>query len=89
MRLDTQRFIETFARAGEHALGGVGAAEIEMREVARVVAPSGDGAFEPGDGIVVLFELDQIRADVVVGIAEFGSTSMARLHSAIASSILP
>ncbi len=71
-RFDAQRFVETFARAGQHAFRGIGAAEIEMREVARVVARSGDGAFEPRDGFVVFFQLDQVRADVVVGIAEFG-----------------
>ncbi len=43
-----------------------------MREVTRVVTRSGDGAFEPGDRFVVLFQLDKVRADVVVGIAEFG-----------------
>ena len=71
-RFDAQRFIETFTRAGQHAFGGVSAAKIEMREVARLVARSGDGTFKPGDGFVILFELNQVRADVVVRIAEIG-----------------
>jgi len=40
--------------------------------VARLIARCALGAFEPGHGVVQRALLDQVRADVVVGVAEVG-----------------
>src|SRR5579863_4345953 len=57
-RLNPQRFLETFSGAREHAFGRVCPAEIEMWKMPRLVARSGNRAFQPGNRFVEFAELD-------------------------------
>src|SRR5258705_3671216 len=68
MNLEGLRELPQSARAV--ALGQVDAAQVQIGKVARLVARSELGALEPGHGLVELAPLDQVRADVVVGVAE-------------------
>src|SRR5882762_5422299 len=69
-RLDRQCFQKLFARAIDQALGEIGASQIEMRKVPRVISLCRSRLFEPGDGFVKAIEPDEVRAYIVVGIAE-------------------
>src|SRR5215467_7373604 len=46
--------------------------EVDVRIVARLVADGPLGPLEPRDRLIEATELDEVRADVVVGIAELG-----------------
>src|SRR5258706_10767507 len=69
-RFDRQRLQKLFAGAIDHALGKIGAAQIEMRKVPRIISFCGDCSLEPGNGFVKRLEADQIGADVVAGISK-------------------
>src|SRR5437667_10104627 len=68
--LDLEGALELLERLGEHALRPVDLPEVAVRVVTRLVAGRLDGRLEPWDRLVEATELDQVRADVVVGIAE-------------------
>src|SRR5947209_4703790 len=70
IRLDRQRRLELFDRLVEQSLGAVDAAEVAVREVARLVAGCGNRALQPRDGFVELPFVDEIRADVVVRVSK-------------------
>src|SRR5436309_4367695 len=67
---ELERTLELFPRLGEEPLRPVDLPEIAVRVVPRIVAGRLDGRLEPGDRLVGPLELDQVRADVVVGVAE-------------------
>src|SRR5579871_3121190 len=74
-RLDLQRFLKQLARAGDHSLCEIHAAEIEIRELPRFVTLGLNGLLEPGNRLVVAPEVDQVRPNIIVGIAEIGIDS--------------
>ena len=59
-------------RGGDLVAHDVDAAEVDVGEVARLVAHGVLGPLEPGDGFVEPAQLDQVGADVVVRVAEVG-----------------
>jgi hypothetical protein len=69
-RLNFQSFLETALGAAIHFLAEVRAAQVVMREMARLVALGFHGAFEPGNGFIKPPQFNQIRANIVVGIAK-------------------
>jgi hypothetical protein len=69
-RFDRQSLQKLFAGAIDQTLREIGAAQIEMGKVSRIISFCGYRALEPGNGFVKTFEADQVRADIVVGIAE-------------------
>src|SRR6266853_6108636 len=70
-RLDRQCFQKLFAGAIDQALGEIGASQIEMRKVPRVISLCRNRLLKPGDGLVKAIEPDEVRAYIVGGIAEF------------------
>src|SRR5439155_632076 len=71
-RLDRERVLELVRRLREQPLRPVDLPQIAVRVVARLVAWRLDRRLEPGDRLLETPELDQVRADVVVGIPEVG-----------------
>src|SRR5258707_13370968 len=69
-RLDLQRFLEAAYGVAVHLFSKVGAAEVVVRKVTRLVAAGRRGLFEPGNRFLLTVQLDQIRACVVVRGAE-------------------
>src|SRR5260370_32868 len=69
-RLDVQRFLKGFHRGTVHLLAQIGAAQIVVREMARLVAAGLYRLLQPGNGFIVAGKFDEIGPDVVVGIAE-------------------
>src|SRR5712664_4512731 len=70
-RLDLQRFLEAARGVAVHLFSQIRAPQVVMRKVARLVAERFGGALEPWNGFIEAAQLDQIRADIVIGIAEF------------------
>src|SRR5258706_3134918 len=68
--LDLQRFLEAAYGVAVHLFSKVRAAEVVVRKVTRLVAARRRGLFEPGNRFLEPAQLDQIRADVVVKVAE-------------------
>ena len=69
-RLDFERLLKTFHRARVHFLAQIGAAQIVVRKMARLVTARFHSAFQPRNRFIESAQLDQIRADVVVRIAK-------------------
>src|SRR5438309_9463352 len=69
-RLDFQRFLEAAYRMTVHFFSQIRAAQVVMWKVARLVAARFRGAFQPGNRFLETAQFDQVRANVVVGIAE-------------------
>src|SRR5262245_44233758 len=67
-----ERTAELVAGARQMALRPVDLPEVTVRIVTRLVARRLDRRLEPGDRLVEPAEPDQIRADVVVRVAEVG-----------------
>ena len=65
-----ERLLKTFHRARVHFLAQIGAAQIVVRKMARLVTARFHSAFQPRNRFIESAQLDQIRADVVVRIAE-------------------
>src|ERR1700674_3485283 len=70
-RFDLKRFLKLFAGAIDRAFGEIGASQVEIRKVPRVISLCRNRPLEPGNGFVKAFEPDEVGADIVVGIAEF------------------
>lgn len=70
-RLNFQCFLETFHRARVHFFAEIGAAQIVMGEMARLIAARFYRALEPGNRFVKTVQLNEIRSNIVVWIAEF------------------
>src|SRR5262245_25975973 len=68
--LDGHRLLEFPDGLADLVLTDVDAREIEVRIVTRLVARGALGLLEPRDRLVGAPELDQVRADVIVGISE-------------------
>src|SRR3977135_2162200 len=69
-RLDRQCFKKLFAGAIDQALGEIGASQVEIGKVPWVISLCRNRLLKPGDGFVKAIEPDEVRADIVVGIAE-------------------
>src|SRR5258705_4979835 len=69
-RLDLQRFLEAAYGVAVHLFSKVGAAQVVVRKVTRLVAARRRGLVEPGNRLLEPAQLDQIRAAVVVRVAE-------------------
>ena len=67
-----QRFLVLPERLPKLALAFIDAPQVEVREAVAFVARRAQGAFKPRDRLVQLALLDQLRADVVVRVAECG-----------------
>src|SRR5207247_11420706 len=72
IRVQRERFLVAFDGLLPLSLALVDSAEVQVREGRTLVALGLHGLFEPRDRFVELLLLDQIRADVVVGVAELG-----------------
>ena len=57
-RFDVQGFLEATHRLTVHFLAKIGAAEIVVMKMARLVAAGFDGLLQPGNGFVELGEFD-------------------------------
>src|SRR5229473_5268209 len=69
-RLDLQCFLEAAYGVAVHLFSKVRAAQVVVRKVTRLVAAPSRGLFQPGNRFLEPAQLDQIRADVVVRVAE-------------------
>lgn len=72
VRFDVERLFEALLSAAEEFFGDIAAAEVVPGEMVGVVARGLRGLFEPGDGFVGEVFLEQVGADVVVGVTEGG-----------------
>src|SRR5277367_4886805 len=69
-RLNFEGLLKTFHRPCIHFLSKIGAAQIVVRKMARLITARLNRAFEPRNRSIEPAQLDQIRADVVVRIAK-------------------
>src|SRR5579872_3791171 len=69
-RLDHQRLVHLFDGLVDATFRRVHAGQVHVREVAQLVAWRLLGLLEPADRVIELALLVEVRADVVVGIAE-------------------
>src|SRR5262245_15669309 len=71
-RLDGDGALKLADGLAHLVLAHVDAREVEEREMARLIARRGFGALQPLDGFLRTAQLDEVCANVVVGIAEGG-----------------
>lgn len=65
-------FLEAPHGLAVHFLAQIRAAQIVVRKMAWLVAARFDGLLQPGNRFIELSEFDQVRANVVIGIAKVG-----------------
>src|SRR6266849_9521966 len=90
-RLDGEGLLELTDRLLHLVLPRVDGREIDVGEVARLVARRTLGPLEPGDGLLLAAEGEEIGADVVVGVAEAGihrDGALALLDSVLVLSLM-
>src|SRR5262249_21122590 len=71
-RFDLKGVLEAADGLAVHLLGKIGAAEIVVREVARLVAAGAAGFLEPWEGVLHPAQLEQIKTHIVIRNAEKG-----------------
>src|SRR2546428_6037805 len=69
-RLQAQGRMKTFSCPRIHFLRQIGATQVVVGVVARIVALGLSGTLQPRDGLVEAAHLDQVGTDVVVGVTE-------------------
>src|SRR5260370_21973414 len=69
-RLDFQCFLEAAHRVAVHFFSQIRAPQVVVRKMSRLVTARFRGALQPGNRFLETAQLDQVRANVVVRIAE-------------------